>query len=90
LLIDTRFNDPENTIEIAYDIMLKILYKEMPENVNEAIEKAIWFLNCGDTMQDDTPSKKPLFNWQQDEQMIFSAVNNVAGREVRTDKYMHF
>ncbi len=90
LLILEAFNDPDNSIHEAYDIMLRILYKEAPENVDEAIEKAIWFLNCGDSLNDDNQSKKPVYDWQKDEQMIFAEINKVAGREVRAEKYMHF
>lgn len=90
LLILTAFNDAENTLEDAYDIMINVLFKEIPEDIKDAVDKAIWFLNCGDAIQDEELSKKPLFNWEQDEHMLFSAINNVAGREVRNDKYMHF
>ncbi len=31
-----------------------------------------------------------VLDWEQDEKMIFSAVNKVAGHEVRTDDHMHW
>jgi len=90
LLILEAFNNPDNTINDAYEIMLRILYKNIPGNTQEAIENAIWFLNCGGSIAEDTISRKPLYDWQQDEQMIFAAVNNVAGKEIRHEQYMHF
>ena len=32
--------------------------------------------------------EQPTYNWTQDEQMIFSAINKVAGRETRELEYM--
>jgi hypothetical protein len=34
--------------------------------------------------------EKPVYDWNQDEQMIFAEINKVAGRETRLDEYMHF
>lgn len=90
LLILGAFNDPDNTINDAYEIMLRVLYKELPLDIDEAIDKAVWFLNCGDETPENDTHKKPIYDWVQDEQMIFAEVNKVAGREVRADNYMHF
>ena len=90
LLILEAFNDPDNTINDAYEIMLKVLYKQIPDNVDEAIEKGIWFLNCGDKYKESPKTEKPVFDWQKDEQMIFAALNNVAGHEIRSVSYMHY
>ena len=88
LLIFQAFGDPELSIEEKRAVMLSILYKDLPHNIEEALKQANWFLNCG---QEYTESHdKPLYDWEQDEQMIFSAVNKVAGHEIRTDEYMHF
>lgn len=93
LLILQAFNDEElNSLEQRL-ILLNCLYmdfKDMPDtDYEEAINRGIWFLNCGDTVNKPV-SRKPLYDWEQDEQMIFSAVNKVAGKEVRTVPYMHF
>ncbi len=90
LLILEAFNDPDNTLDEAYEIMIHVLYKEIPDNIPGAIERAIWFLNCGDSIDDEKPREKPVYDWQKDEQMIFAEINKVAGHEVRADKYMHF
>lgn len=90
LLALEAFNDPNNTLNDAYEIMLRVLYKELPTDINQAVDKAVWFLNCGDETSERDINKKPLYDWAQDEQMIFAEVNKIAGREVRADKYMHF
>lgn len=89
LLIFEAFSDPELTIQEKQRVMLEILYKEIPDNLQEAANKAKWFLDCGKD-HEESEKEKPLYSWEQDEQLIFSAVNNVAGHEVRADEYMHF
>ncbi|MDF2804520.1 MAG: putative phage protein [Anaerocolumna sp.] len=90
LLILEAFNDPDNLLDDAYEIMLKVLYKQLPSNTNEAIEKALWFLNCGGKYEKNPKTEKPVYDWNKDEQMIFSALNNVAGQEIRSVAYMHY
>ena len=82
---DMELNDVEKNI-----VMLKILFVEdiKPEHINEAIDKAVWFLNLGDTIKSNSDMR--LYDWEQDRTMIFSAVNKVCGKEVRSVEYMHF
>lgn len=65
------------------------LYKELPENTEEAYERAVWFLDGG-----DMPKSKPLprrtLDWEQDAYLIFPAVNKAAGCEVREVEYLHW
>lgn len=91
LTILSAFNDRDLSNEEKVLVTLNIMYKEpIPqEDLMEAYEKAIWFLNCGDTVNKPQTSA-PLYNWNQDEQLIFSAVNKVAGKEVRAVEYLHF
>ena len=57
-------------------------------DVDEAAKQIIWFISAGQ----ETGDKKelPTYDWIQDEQMIFSAVNKVAGRETRELEYLHW
>lgn len=58
-------------------------------DVNEASERITWFISAGSMTGKE--KKFPLYNWTQDEQMIFSAVNKVyGGGEVRNEEYMHW
>lgn len=57
--------------------------------MKEAIEKCEWFLNGGKENEPHHESAK-LMDWIQDEQMIFSAVNDVAGFEIRERSYLHW
>lgn len=58
-------------------------------DVNEAARQIIWFISIGKENKKD--SELPVYDWIQDEQMIFSEVNKVSGREVREeDVYTHW
>lgn len=57
-------------------------------DLQEVIKQIGLFITSGDNIQ--FKEDKPLFDWAQDEQIIFSAINKVAGKEVRTVEYMHW
>lgn len=94
------FNDPELEIGEQWIIAIYLLLEEFTcaddveeafrngFDVNEAAAQINWFLSVGLTGKKDT--EKPVYSWNQDEQMIFAAVNAVAGMEVREKEYMHW
>lgn len=88
------FQDPElEAVEKMYCCMY-ILYKNFdgikPEDYEEAYRQAVWFLDCGDD-PDSTGKKSPrVMDWEQDEKILFPAINAVAGFEVRARKYIHW
>lgn len=57
-------------------------------NVEEAFKQMQWFISAG--LPDGIRLEAPVYDWKQDEQMIFSAVNKAAGKEVREVDYMHW
>ena len=90
LVIMTAFNDSELSDWEKMLIVINIIYINPPENLQEAYNKAIWFLDCGKDLVSETSHKPQLYDWEQDEQMIFSAINKVAGKEIRCQEYMHW
>lgn len=92
LVIMQAFNDPELLPDEKYEVMLRILYTDLdelpPECCSEAIEQALWFLDCGQIDDDKSPVK--VMDWEQDESLVFPAINKVVGQEVRATKYMHW
>lgn len=94
LTIFQCLNDPDFSYHDKVDVMLRILYvnyEQIPkEDLETAIEQAVWFLDCGKTQDssEHIPSRV-LYDWEQDEQMIFAAVNHVAGKELRECEYVH-
>lgn len=92
LKIVCAFSDPElENSEKAY-VALRILYEdfdEIPEaDYEAAFEAAIRFMDYGQ-MDDGKPSPK-VMDWEQDENILFPAVNKVAGFETRTAEYIHW
>ena len=93
LNICQAFNDPDLTDREKCYVCVKCLYEDyhtIPrEHMQEAIEKAYWFVGGGDIPQENVQPAKTL-DWEQDESIIFPAVSKVAGYEVRSVPYLHW
>lgn len=93
LRIISAYLDEELSKEEKIYVTLKQMYRDFDsiptDHYTEAFEKAVWFMNCGET--NDSDEKKPkIMDWEQDEQLLFPAVNKVAGVEVRLVDYLHW
>lgn len=95
LKIVIAFGDPDlEDKEKAY-ICLFILFKDfdaIPKDDYEAAFKAaLAFIDHNDKPE-DTGGKPPprVMDWEQDESIMFPAVNKVAGFEVRSARYVHW
>lgn len=76
------------------EILLKRLYRDgfhrIPkEHLGEALSQAKWFVDCGQTDEEKKPAKK-MMDWEQDEPILFPAINKVAGMETRAVPYIHW
>lgn len=94
------FQDPELTQEEKWIVAIYLLFEDFScdddvleaaqdgFDLGKAMKQISWFISAGQ------PEKEvlelPTYNWTQDEQMIFSAVNKVAGRETRELEYLHW
>lgn len=58
-------------------------------DIKEAVEKMYAFFNCGEQNFDKSKSYK-LIDWEKDSQIVCSAVNKVAGKEIRLESYLHW
>lgn len=92
LNIFSAFNDEELSKKEKVIVCLEIFYINIDDmNVElyeEAYNKAVIFMDQG-RESNGTPEPK-LMDWEQDENLIFPAVNKVAGMEVRACEYMHW
>ena len=89
LLIFKAYNDGELSDYEKASVCLKCLFQEMPKDLNKALEKAVWFLDGGD-MPKSKQAPAPMMDWEQDQYIIFPALNKVAGCEIRSVKYLHW
>lgn len=71
------FNDVESVLSVGSD------------TITDLLDNAFSFFNCG---QKNAPAETnyKTIDWEQDAQLISSAVNNVAGREIRAESYLHW
>ena len=95
------FNDPEMSKDEKWICAVWNLLEDFAEledleeaiengfDLEEAIRQISWFIACGKTAQ-TKKRDKAVYDWEQDEQIIFSAINNVAKKEVREVDYIHW
>ena len=92
LLIFQAYEDPELTQQEKHMTCIRCLYEDwqqIPRNdLADALKSAFWFLDGGDMPKKDQHAK--TLDWEQDEKMVFSAVNKTAGFEVRAVEYLHW
>lgn len=93
LTIFEAFEDNTLTNEDkAYVLLARVyvdLWKIPKKDFTAAYNAAVKFIEGG-TISKGKKNPYRLFNWIKDEQMIFPAVNKVAGCEVRLLEYMHW
>ena len=91
LKIVCAFNDPELEPEEKVYVCLFILYEDFDKiaqpDYEQAFKAALDFIDYG--MKDDKKSPR-VMDWEQDENLMFPAVNKVAGFETRTADYIHW
>lgn len=100
LQVFEAFQDPELTQEEKWIVAIYLLFEgfscdddvlEAAQDgfdLGEAMKQISWFISAG--QPEKQVLEQPTYNWTQDEQMIFSAVNKVAGKETRELEYLHW
>lgn len=80
VLFYSSFGDGEEAIENAINCSCK----------QELLDKMYWFFDCGNSYdKSDRPTHK-LVDWDKDSLLICSAINRVAGKDVRSEEYIHW
>ncbi len=59
-------------------------------DIAEAVIKMYEFFNCRMPEVEDNKKDYKLIDWDIDEMLVVSAINQVAGKEVRAEKYIHW
>lgn len=74
------FEDAELTIYEKVEIMLRNLYGEnVPENVDEALEKCQYFLNVGSDSKEEESHSRKLYSFSKDAGLIYAAFQATHG-----------
>lgn len=93
LKIVCAFNDPELENEEKVYICLFIFYPDFldipKDDYEAAFRAAITFIDH--SVKADTGKPPPrIMDWEQDEAIMFPAINKVAGYETRSCEYLHW
>lgn len=95
LNIICAFSDTELEEKEKVYVCLCVLYldfEDMPESdYEEAFKEALRFIDYGMSDRQDNRDKSPrVMDWEQDESILFPAVNKIAGFETRSAEYLHW
>jgi hypothetical protein len=75
---------------IAMRRLYRIDLNEMPqEHLEAAMLQMKWFIDCGKEEEKGKISPR-LIDWEQDEAILFPAINKIAGCETRSLEYLHW
>ena len=92
LNIIAAFNDPDLEPGEKSFVCLLVLFKDYeeipPKDYVEAYKKALWFMDMGEDPEERHSPR--LMDWEQDERILFPAINSTAGFEVRSVEYLHW
>ena len=94
----SALNDAELNTEERLFCSLIIFYEDLNDlpdiqllpDLEVAIVEMFKFFNCGSSTENTKKVSHKLIDWDADSQLICSAINRVAGTEVRAEKYMHW
>lgn len=59
-------------------------------DLQNAVSAMYEFFRCGNNPAVGTKVNHKLIDWEQDSQLICSAINKVAGKEIRLESYLHW
>lgn len=60
------------------------------DDVQEAIDAMMAFISCNDDEDIGYKTKAKVIDWVQDEKLIIAELNKVAGKELRSEPYVHW
>ena len=74
------FEDPELTPMEKYTVMIRLLFQDIPENVEEAMKAAVQFLDGPmNRSSSDAPVAKRVYSFAKDANLIFAAFRQTHG-----------
>ncbi len=94
LKILCAFNDPELQNDEKIYVCLCILYEDFDtmdsSDYESAFSAALEFIDYSSGGKNKRTNSHRVMDWEQDENIMFPAINKVAGFETRTSKYIHW
>lgn len=85
------FEDNELTQYEKCMVLVELLYKETPHNLNEAVSQGIRFLDCGGNSQGTGESDGARkYSFTQDDKYIYRAVDGVLQGRLSKGNFVHW
>lgn len=88
------FEDADLTLREKMAVMVQLLYKDIPDNMEEACRLAVKFLNCG---EEETSEAEPtteesdrLYSFGKDAKYIYSAIQQSHGIDLESVPNLHW
>ncbi|MDS0525005.1 bacteriophage Gp15 family protein [Clostridium sp. SHJSY1] len=73
---------------------IELYYHIIPENIEQAIEKALWFYRCGKNIQNGNGSSngksEQIYSFEYDDDYIYSAFLNQYGLDLQDAENLHW
>lgn len=94
----SALEDPELSKQERILTSLLIFYEDLQDlddlamfpDLEIAVKEMFKFFNGGGEQTTGASVNHKLIDWEQDSQMICSAINNVAHKEIRSEPYIHW
>lgn len=92
LKIIIAFEDPSLVMHEKQILMLSLLYKTIPDNIEKACEMAIKFLDCGEKGLESTPNDNigRLYSFEKDGRFIYTAIKQSHHVDLEQIEYLHW
>lgn len=70
---------------------LQLVFPVLPDNINGAIDRLLWFYRCGKEPAEYKSKKQDdIYSYEQDDGYIYSAFLEQYGIDIQTVEYMHW
>ena len=94
----SALQDAELTKQERLFVSLIIFYQDINSlediskfpDLESAVSEMYNFFNCGHTQEVGKRVYHKLIDWEQDSQLVCSAINAVANKEIRAEPYIHW
>lgn len=74
---------------VFYEDMYDVDCLEQFSDLQEALDQMFWFFNAG-RPEGGRKDEVKLIDWNEDSAMVCAAINDVAGKEIRAESYLHW
>ena len=95
ILFELLMQDVEIEVEEKIIQALQLYYKQCPNNIEEAINKMLWFYSCGKENDSKSNSKtgsnsEKIYDFNYDDEYIYSAFLDQYGVDLNEIEYLHW